>query len=47
MARPNLIKVYNSAVGGVDLLDPAVGTYRTKIKGKTGGSPILQIHLAF
>ena len=34
MARPNLIKVYNSAMGGVDPLDSAVGTYRTKIKGK-------------
>ena len=34
VARPNLIKVYNSAMGGVDLLDSAVGTYRTKIKGK-------------
>ena len=34
VARPNLIKVYNSAMGGVDPLDSAVGTYRTKIKGK-------------
>ena len=34
VARPNLIKVYNSAMGGIDLLDSAVGTYRTKIKGK-------------
>ena len=34
MVRPNLIKVYNSAMGGVDLLDSAVGTYHTKIKGK-------------
>ena len=34
MARPNLIKVYNSAMGGADLLDSAVDTYRTKIKGK-------------
>ena len=32
--RPNLIKVYNSAMGGVDLLDSAVGIYRTKIKEK-------------
>ena len=34
VARPNLIKVYNSAMGGVDLLDSAVGTYHTKIKGE-------------
>ena len=34
VVRPNLIKVYNSAMGGVDLLDSAVGKYRTKIKGK-------------
>ena len=34
MARPNLILVYNSAIGGVDPLDSAVGTYRTKIKRK-------------
>ena len=34
VARPNLIKVYNSAMGGADLLDSAVDTYRTKIKGK-------------
>ena len=34
VGRPNLIKVYNSAMGGVDLLDSAVGTYHTKIKGK-------------
>ena len=34
MARLNLIKVYNSAMCGVELLDSAVGTYRTKIKGK-------------
>ena len=34
VARPNLIKVYNSAMGGVDLLDSAVGTYCTKIKGE-------------
>ena len=34
MARPNLIKVYNSAMGRVDLLDLAVGTCRTKIKRK-------------
>ena len=47
VARPNLIKVYNSAMGGVDLLDSAVGTYRTKIKRKSGDGPILQIHLAF
>ena len=50
MARANLMKVYNSAnsaMGHVDLLDLAVGTYRTKIKGKRVGGPILQIHLAF
>ena len=38
VARANLMKVYNSAnsaMGHVDLLDLAVGTYRTKIKGKT------------
>ena len=34
MTRPNLIKIYNGATGGVDLLDSAVGTYRTRIKGK-------------
>ena len=34
VARPNLIKVYNSAMSGADLLDSAVGTYRTKVKGK-------------
>ena len=34
MARPNLIKVYSSVMGRVDLLDLAVGTYHTKIKGK-------------
>ena len=34
VARLNLIKVYNSAMCGVELLDSAVGTYRTKIKGK-------------
>ena len=39
MARPNLIKVYNSAKGGVDLLDWAVGTYPTKIKGEKGWWP--------
>lgn len=32
--RPNLIKFYNNAMGGVDLLDAAVATYRIKIKGK-------------
>ena len=41
------IKVYDSAIGGVDLLDSAVGTYCTNIKGKSGGGSILQIHLAF
>ena len=39
VARPNLIKVYNSAKGGVDLLDSAVGTYPTKIKGEKGWWP--------
>ena len=34
VVRPNLIKVYNSAMGGVDLLDLTVDTYHTKIKGK-------------
>ena len=34
VARLNLIKVYNSAMSGADLLDSAVGTYRTKVKGK-------------
>ena len=47
MARPNLIKVCNSAMGDVDLLDSVVGTYRTKSRGKSGGGPILQIHLVF
>ena len=47
MARLNLIKVYNSAMCGVELLDSAVGTYRTTSRGKSGGSPILQIPLAF
>ena len=34
VARPNLFKVHNSAMGGFDLLDSAVDTYHTKIKGK-------------
>ena len=34
VARPNPIKVYDSAIGGVDLLDSTVGTYCTNIKGK-------------
>lgn len=31
---PKLIKVYNNAMGGIDLVDAAVATYRPRIKGK-------------
>ena len=31
---PKLIKLYNEAVGGADLVNAAVATYRIKIKGK-------------
>lgn len=31
---PKLIKLYNEAVGGADLMNAAVATYRIKIKGK-------------
>ena len=29
-----MIKLYNNAMGGVDLIDAAVATYRIKFKGK-------------
>ena len=32
--RPENIKIYNDAMGGVDLLDNAVATYRINIKRK-------------
>ena len=32
--RPQMIKLYNNAMGGVDLIDAAVVTYRIKFKGK-------------
>ena len=32
--RPGLIKLYNNAMGGVDLLDGAVAQYRIKIRSK-------------
>ena len=32
--RPQLMKIYNQAMGGVDLVDAAVGTYRIRVKGK-------------
>ena len=34
LLRPKLIKLYNEAVGGADLVNAAVATYRIKIKGK-------------
>lgn len=35
--QPNLIKQYNSYMGGVDLHDNAIANYRTSIRGKNGG----------
>ena len=32
--RPNVVKLYNESMGGVDLVDSAVATYRIKIRGK-------------
>ena len=32
--RPGLIKLYNNAMGGVDLLDGAVAQYGIKIRSK-------------
>ena len=32
--QPQMIKLYNNAMGEVDLIDAAVATYRTKFKGK-------------
>ena len=32
--RPQMIKLYNNAMGGVDLTDAVVVTYRIKFKGK-------------
>ena len=32
--RPGLIKLYNNAMGGVDLLDGAVARYRIKVRSK-------------
>ena len=32
--RPQMVKLYNNAMGGVDLINAAVATYRIKFKGK-------------
>ena len=34
ISRPKLLKEYIQAMGGVDLVDAAVGAYRIKIRGK-------------
>ena len=33
---PSIIKLYNSSMGGVDLFDQCVSTYRSKIRIKNG-----------
>ena len=32
--QPQMIKLYNNAMGRIDLIDAAIATYRIKFKGK-------------
>ena len=45
VSRPSLIKTYNNAMGGVNLVDAAVGTYGSQIKGKKWWWPHLTVTL--
>ena len=47
VARPRLLRIYNQAMGGVDLLDSAVATTDLAFKERNGGGHILLIPWVF